>query len=116
LLIFWHFDGINRFAALRSAAATRAELPARERETAEKVNAAITSDRSGARRLKPLKLMPRWRRDSGLADRDDDVGSAELQRRLSNFLAASAERSGGSNDRGNHDNAFQTLHGLLSSG
>jgi hypothetical protein len=47
---------------------------------------------------------------------DDDVGSTELQRTLFNFLAASAERENGSNNRRYDDNAFQTLHGLLSSG
>jgi hypothetical protein len=54
-----------------------------------------------------------WR-PSPLAN-GNHVGSAELQRRLSNFLAASAEGNGGQ-QRSNDDSAFQTLHGLLSSG
>jgi hypothetical protein len=75
-----------------------------------------TSDSLAHGVLKPMKLLPRWCLCDRLADRDNHVGSAELQRRLSNFLAASAERNGGGNDGGDDNNAFQTLHGLLSSG
>jgi hypothetical protein len=75
-----------------------------------------TSDSLAHGVLKPMKRVASLASLSGLADGNDNVGSAELQRRLSQFLAASAECGGGGNDRGDDDNAFQTLHGLLSSG
>jgi hypothetical protein len=49
---------------------------------------------------------------SELADKHDGVGSTELHRLIDDFPAASAERSDGSNDRHDSDNAFQTLHGF----
>jgi hypothetical protein len=47
--------------------------------------------------------------------RNNDVAGAELHRGMLNFLAASAKSGGRGNDRRNDDDAFQTLHGLLSS-
>jgi hypothetical protein len=43
------------------------------------------------------------------------VSGAELQRRLVNFLAASADSRGSRDDGGDNNNAFQTLHGHISS-
>jgi hypothetical protein len=50
-------------------------------------------------------------RKSDLADDDDgNVRCAELQGLAANFFPACAKRNGGSNDRRDDDNAFQTLH------
>jgi hypothetical protein len=46
---------------------------------------------------------------------DHDISGAKFHWLFVYILAASAKSKNGSNDR-NNDNAFQTLHGLLSSG
>jgi hypothetical protein len=46
---------------------------------------------------------------------DGNVAGAQLHGRLVNFLAASANGGNRSNHRRDDDNAFETLHGILSS-
>jgi hypothetical protein len=69
------------------------------------------------RRLKHIDFCSSVAINSQLANEmhNRNVSSAELQRLVVDFLAASAESGGSSYDRRNDDNAFQTLHCLLSS-